>query len=62
MRKVFGPKRDEATGELRKIHEELYDLHSSPHIMRVIKSTKMRRPENVARMEERCIEGFRWET
>jgi hypothetical protein len=38
LRKVFGPKRDEVTGELRKLHkEELYDQHSSPNIIRVIK-------------------------
>jgi hypothetical protein len=39
LRRVFGSKRDEVTGELRKLHnEELHDLYSSPTIVRVIKS------------------------
>jgi hypothetical protein len=38
LRRIFGPKRDEVTGESRRQHiEELYDLHSSPNIIRVIK-------------------------
>jgi hypothetical protein len=38
LRRMFGPKRDEVTGEWRKLHtEELYDLYSSPSIVRVIK-------------------------
>jgi hypothetical protein len=41
LRKVFGPKRDEVTGELRKLYnEDLHDLHSSPTTVRVIKSIK----------------------
>jgi hypothetical protein len=40
---VFGPRRDEVTGEWRKLHnEELNDLYSSPNIFRVIKSIRMR--------------------
>jgi hypothetical protein len=63
MRKVFGPKRDGVIWKWRKLHnEELYDLHSSPHNIRVIKSIKTRRAVNVARMEERCIQSFGWET
>jgi hypothetical protein len=41
--RIFGPKRDEMTGEWRKLHnEELNDLYSSPNIVRVIKSRRMR--------------------
>jgi hypothetical protein len=40
-RRIFGPKRDEVTGEWRKLHnEELHDLYSSSNIIRVIKSKK----------------------
>jgi hypothetical protein len=43
LRKIFGPKRDEVTGEWRRLHnEELYDLYSSPCIIRVIKPSRMR--------------------
>jgi hypothetical protein len=41
--RIFGPKRDEVTGEWRKLHnEKLNDLHSSPNIVRVIKSRRTR--------------------
>ena len=53
FRKVFGPKRDEVTGEWRKLHnEELNDLYSLPNIVRVVKSKRMRRAGHVARMGE----------
>jgi hypothetical protein len=43
LRRVFGPRRDEATGEWRKLHsEELSDLYSLPNIVRVVKSRRMR--------------------
>jgi len=43
LRGIFGPKRDEMTGERRKLHkEELTDLYSSPNIIRVIKYRRMR--------------------
>ena len=52
-KKCFGPKRDEVTGEWRKLHnEELNNLYSSPNIMLVIKSRRMRWAGHVARMGE----------
>jgi hypothetical protein len=53
LRRIFGPKRDEVTGEWRKFHnEELRDLYSSPSIIRIIKSRRMRWASHVARMGE----------
>jgi hypothetical protein len=52
LRRIFGPKRDEVTGEWTKLHsEELRDLFSSPSVIRIIKSRMMRWAEHVARME-----------
>jgi hypothetical protein len=54
LRRIFGPKRDEVTGEWRKLHnEELRDLYSSPSIIRITKSKMMRWPGHVARMGEK---------
>jgi hypothetical protein len=53
LRRIFGPKRDEATGGWRKLHnEELRDLYSSPSIIRIIKSRRTRWAGHVARMGE----------
>jgi hypothetical protein len=53
LRRIFGPKRDEVTGEWRRLHnEELNDLYSSPNIIRVIKSRRIRWAGHVARMGE----------
>jgi hypothetical protein len=51
LRRIFGPKRDDTTGEWRRLHnEELNDLYSSPNIIRVIKWRRMKWAEHVARM------------
>jgi hypothetical protein len=51
--RIFGPKRDEVTGEWRRLHnKELYALYSSPNIIRVIKSRRLRWAGHVARMEK----------
>jgi len=57
LRRIFGPRRDEAMGEWRRLHnKELNDLYSSPSIVRVIKSRRMRWAGHVARMgEERGV-------
>ena len=60
LRRVFGLKRDEVTGEWKKLHnEELSDLYSLPNIVRVVKSRRMRWAGHVARMGEGCT-GFWW--
>jgi hypothetical protein len=56
LRRVFGPKRDEVTGEWRKLgNEELSDLYSLPNIVRVVKSRRMRWARNVVCMGERRV-------
>jgi hypothetical protein len=51
LKRIFGPKRDEVTGEWRKLHcEELYNFHSSPDNIRQNKSRRMRWAGHVARM------------
>jgi hypothetical protein len=57
LRRLFGLRRYEVTGEWRRLHnEELNDLYSSPNIVRVIKSRRMRWTRHVARMgEERGV-------
>jgi hypothetical protein len=54
LRRIFRPKRDEVTGEWRKLHnEELHDLYSSPSIIRIIKARRMRWVGQLAQMEEK---------
>jgi hypothetical protein len=62
LRRIFGPKRDEATGEWRRLHnEELNDLYSSPNIIRLIKSRIMKWAGHIARMVEKEVHtGFWW--
>ena len=62
LRRIFGPRRDEVTGEWRRLHnEELNGLYSSPNIVRVIKSRRMRWAGHVACMgEERGRIGSWW--
>jgi len=62
LRRIFGPRRDEVTGEWRNLHnEELNDLYSSPNIVRVIKSGRMGWAGHVTRVgaERGCV-GSWW--
>jgi hypothetical protein len=63
LRRIFGRKKDEVIG-WRKLHnEKLHNLYSSPRIIRVIKSRKMRRAGHVARMGRRGMRiGFWWKS
>jgi hypothetical protein len=60
LRRIFGPKRDEVTGEWRKLHnEELHDLYSSPSMIRLIKSRTMTWAGHIAQMgKKRHAYGF----
>jgi hypothetical protein len=56
LRRIFGPKRDDVTGDWRKLHnDELHNMYSSPDIIRMIKSRRMRWAGHVARMGETRI-------
>jgi hypothetical protein len=62
VRKIFGPKRNEMTGEWKRLcNEKLYDVYSSPNIIRLIKSRRMRWVRHVTRIEKREVHaGFLW--
>jgi hypothetical protein len=64
LRRIFGPKRDKVTVEWRKLHnEELHDLYSSPSIVGIIKSQRMRWAGHVARMGRRgTLRDYWWES
>jgi hypothetical protein len=64
LRRILGPKRDEVTGGWKKLqNEELRDLYSSPSIIRMIKSRRMRWAGHVARMGGRGTRmGYWWES
>jgi hypothetical protein len=64
LRRIFGAKRDEVVGEWRKLHnKELSDLYSSPIIIRINKSRRMRWVGHVARMGRRgTYVGYWWES
>jgi hypothetical protein len=64
LRRIFGPKRDEVTGDWRKVfNKELPNLYSSPSIIRMIKSRKMKWAGHVARMGRSGMNiGFWWES
>jgi hypothetical protein len=53
LRRIFRPKRDEVTGGWRKLHNEIYEMYSSPSIIRIIKSKRMRWTEHVPQMGEK---------
>jgi hypothetical protein len=61
LRRIFGSKRDEVTGEWGKLHnEELHDLYSSPSIIRIIRWRRMRWAAHVARMGRRGMLIDNW--
>jgi hypothetical protein len=63
LRIIFGPKRDVLIGGWRKPHDKLHNLYSSPNMIRMIKSRRMRRAEHVARIGRKGMRiGHWWES
>jgi len=63
LRRIFEPNRDKVIGEWRRLHnEELNELYSSPNIIQVIKTRRIRWAGHVARLGKRCMQGFGGET
>jgi hypothetical protein len=61
LRRIFGPNRDEVTGEWRKLHnEEIHNLYSSPTIIRMVKLRRMRWAEHVACMGRKGMHIVFW--
>jgi hypothetical protein len=61
LKRIFRPKRDEVTGEWRKLHnEELHDLYSSPSIIRMIKSRKNRWAEHIVRIRRKKRNAYEY--
>jgi hypothetical protein len=63
LRRIFGPRRDEVTEDWRKLHnEELHNVYSSPNIIRMIKSRRIRWAGHVARIGEKrnIYTGYSW--
>jgi hypothetical protein len=63
LRRIFGPKRDEVTGDWRKLHNKEHNLYSSPNIIRMIKRRRMRWAGHVAPIGRRGLHvGYWWES
>jgi hypothetical protein len=59
LRRIFGPKRDEVTGEWRKMHnEELHNLYSSPHIIRQVEANEVDGACSMHGRGEKSVQGF----
>jgi hypothetical protein len=62
LRRIFGPKREEVTGDRRKLYEDLHNLYSSPNLITVIKSRRKQWAGRVARTTRGMHIGYWWES